>query len=714
MMIISTALMAQNKVVIKERVEIAPKTNLALPSLAVMGSGYTVNIEANWDKPILGRLFVDGYYGVEPFYGVGSISASVKLHPYSTQCGYPHSFDLQLRVAELMPEDIVRATVVITLGGNEIFNVSDASNGSFGGSDIFCQFPHQFEVVPPVDHFDVTITPDTVYSYEYASLKAVAIDIFGQEAPIDQVCLINISAEPSAYFLGPSSVTYFEISGGDLYVGASDEFIQPVQDIIITVSGLGISGTCKLVVKKPSCLVMSVSGKKIQPGEKVGITLMEMDSYGNLTSYPPDQVFSLWMNTDEQYGRLHCISTGGEGSYVYGQQPFEFIAADNIDVDSTVVEISASFGGGGVGSIGVVTKDTLHSGPIMAKRETQPKIIGAAPNEMKRNNVELSIDRLQTQLTKVSARKGNEKQQQKLALGIEQLKARLAYETAKTPAEKKTALASIKQIAKNSSVQEECKSTAEVTITNECPDVIFPPCIDQTSYNEIKIIPLNDFCGDGGQIKEVPPDPQPGEAEGFFIYPQICYNESGKCYGLMIPAISAHLLRCVGDKCCIETIEVNSADDVKDKETALLVIAYLINLEKNIKNVIGNYEKYGASLDYFQKRIDQTKVHSTTGVYLHEENHLTWFFTLFEKTLNKIKAKLPQCTSLPCYNRQQIEDYFAPKINELQNSFKKEFKDNKKDGLKDSEIKSHNIQGKFIEKLINDIRNKFGLNPPKK
>jgi hypothetical protein len=194
-------------------------------------------------------------------------------------------------------------------------------------------------------------------------------------------------------------------------------------------------------------------------------------------------LFSIKMNTDEKYGRLRCISAGEEGSYLYGPQPFEFIAADSIDVNATVVEIEASIstGGGGASSITSGTKDTLsvYVEAIMAIVQMKAKNIGAVPNEMKRKNIELSINKLQVRLNKLIIKKGNEKQQQILAKSIEQFKARLAYETAKTPTEKQNALASMEQMAVLASETAECKSTAEITIKKENR----PPVIEQIAYN---------------------------------------------------------------------------------------------------------------------------------------------------------------------------------------------------------------------------------------
>jgi hypothetical protein len=216
-------------------------------------------------------------------------------------------------------------------------------------------------------------------------------------------------------------------------------------------------------VLNQNCLVTSVSNTKIHPGEKVGITINQLDCLGNPTPIPPDQVIDLWMNTDARYGKLRC--TADSGTSIIGTQPFEFIAADSIDMDSVVVQIQAQldYGGGGASSIGV-GKDTLRSGSIMANVQMKAKNIGDASNEMKKNGLEYTIDRLQSQLNKASAKKGNEKQQQILTKGIEQLKVRLAYQTARTPAAKQSSLAKKQQIAKTSSVQEECNSTASVTI----------------------------------------------------------------------------------------------------------------------------------------------------------------------------------------------------------------------------------------------------------
>jgi hypothetical protein len=71
--------------------------------------------------------------------------------------------------------------VSVTLAGKGIFSGSDGSRGSGGGSDIVCQRPFNFKVFPPVDHIELTATPDTICSYEDAELRAVVIDILARK-----------------------------------------------------------------------------------------------------------------------------------------------------------------------------------------------------------------------------------------------------------------------------------------------------------------------------------------------------------------------------------------------------------------------------------------------------------------------------------------------------------------------------------------------------
>jgi hypothetical protein len=306
-----------------------------------------------------------------------------------------------------------------------------------------------------------------------------------------------------------------------------------------------------------NCFVMSVSSNKIHPGEKVGITIEQVDCLGNLVQFPADQIFSMWMNIDAKYGKLRC--SGSEGSNVFGQQPFEFIAADIIDVDSIVVDIGASLGGGMASSI-KPGNDTLRlSGPLMSSKQV---------TEAKKDAVSKEMNSLQSQLNKETVKKGDENQQDKLSRRLEQFKARLAYRPAKTPAGKQNTLASVKQIAKTSSMQVECNPTASVTIEKKsCEDA--PPCEGPITPPQIT---LKELKGN-----EVSPDPclQPdkhGDFPAGLFRPlsikenpvgpfdvQACFDKQAERWRFSIPSIE---IKVYLDICGCNLIGYKIIDDV--------------------------------------------------------------------------------------------------------------------------------------------------------
>jgi len=77
------------------------------------------------------------------------------------------------------------------------------------------------------------------------------------------------------------------------------------------------------------------------------VTFLQRQFDGTLAPYPSDQMFNVWMNTDESYGTLQS-GWGVQGSWLIGPQPFTFIAADSIAADSAIVQIEAEASSGGV------------------------------------------------------------------------------------------------------------------------------------------------------------------------------------------------------------------------------------------------------------------------------------------------------------------------------------------------------------------------------
>jgi hypothetical protein len=354
-----------------------------------------------------------------------------------------------------------------------------------------------------VDHLVMNVERDSMMFNESTNIRVLAVDKDGNESLLGDDVNITLSASPNTIgtFYPDTVVQYGYLKYGTYYWADKIEPVK-IQDVSITATLNDKSVTGKVVVKRNPCLVMSLSSLKIPPGGKVGITMQQLDCYDNLTDYPSDQLFNIWLNTGENwYGSLHCVTSGDTGTVInYVQQPFEFIAATNID--SAVVEIKAELFAGWSSSINIVTKDTLNgSTSALAKKLTKPVTSTAVPNEMNKPKLALTIERMQTWLDKMNAKQGNEKQKQKLTKKIEILKSQLAYESAKTPTEKQNALASIKQVAMLADEEAKCKQTAQVTITNgDCIRVQFantPLSVGDTTelvfiYSDIRIpVPMN-------------------------------------------------------------------------------------------------------------------------------------------------------------------------------------------------------------------------------
>jgi len=299
----------------------------------------------------------------------------------------------------------------------------------------------------------------------------------------------DMGATPVSYHIGITSgqewgYLYNQMNGqtGDtIDVSADDSWTsfkflaseqKPTQDQHVVLRAWSdnasyIPGTLQIIVKSSSCMLLSISKPMVHPHEIDTITIMKTTLDGNVIPCPANQILSIWMNTDDRFGTLRCPATGKVGSYLIGPQPFEFIANNNFQVDTLVVEIqaSSSTGGGVVASIGIGGKDTLPIfGHNITNKQQKAKKFNAGANEIERKNIELSMKSLQSQLNNVSVKRSDEKQKQKLAIGIEQNKAWLAYETARTPSEKQKAMASMKQAAILAAGESECKATAEIIV----------------------------------------------------------------------------------------------------------------------------------------------------------------------------------------------------------------------------------------------------------
>jgi hypothetical protein len=308
------------------------------------------------------------------------------------------------------------------------------------------------------DHFNVTVDPDSIFYGGYTDITAVAIDNEGNEMPLGDNAIMILSAEPSSTgsFYPSNEVLYWDLRNGYVSYLADQEQSLCTQDVVVTVSGEGASGTANVVVKASPCIVMSTSSDRIHPGESVDITMQQLDCSGNLMPYPADQYFYIWMNSDPKYGKLRDQS-GNEDSFVEGVQPFKFIAADSIDVDTTVVEIEAwawSGGGGASRIAGGGVRDTLGNPPIAS----------ATLNEITRKHANLE-EKLKKRLTEVKA--AARAPLGPVSLGVK-------YKTAQANTKNKLMI--------TSEGATDCRPVVHITITKGEPELVVSPPDDKDLY----------------------------------------------------------------------------------------------------------------------------------------------------------------------------------------------------------------------------------------
>jgi hypothetical protein len=429
------------------------------------------------------------------------------------------------------------------------------------------------------------------------------------------------------------------------------------------------------------------------------------------------------MNTDEKYGRLRCISTGEEGSYLYGPQPFEFIAADSIDVNATVVEIEASVstGGGGASSITSGTKDTITEGTgsmpagLMMKMQASKSeigITGSTQASAKERITTRSMEKLRKRLYAIREKSNNKSQFDRI---IEKIEARLAGTNGVT----KNTIITPKPLAKTGQIVMSyfCElPIAHVTIEKSQ----YPPCNDQTSYDYL--IPQvvndpNDMQGGGGcmpiPLKYEPPSvPQPPED---FIDPVVCYNETQSCVGLMIPNVYAYIPLRIGT-CPTTAIQVETKDDIKDLQTAQFVIAELNNQINRIDEIIKLLGKNSLPLPNGSKIQNFEKVWSRNSIYVHEQQHATWWYLVMRDAINEIKVELPACRpwdEVKDMTTDQIKDTFKPPAWKIVKYFTDAWERINNEHLNDTEKEGHKAQKKYLEKLVESIEKKFNLLPQK-
>ncbi len=224
------------------------------------------------------------------------------------------------------------------------------------------------------DHFSIEPESTMVSAGDTITIRATASTAEGQE---------------ETQLNGQTQVTFYAKDGGSFIIGSGT-----YEDSITVTYDVARSGTIKYldyygilwtgmepinarlevwrtdrpvlrgdttIQAMPLCEVVEITPEEISPGDTSYISLMMKKPDGTLVEYESGQLFDIWMDMEEEYGGLRCISSEEEGTYLTGPQPFEFIAADSLAVDSSIVvriEAWTSYGGGGASSI--AANDTLQ------------------------------------------------------------------------------------------------------------------------------------------------------------------------------------------------------------------------------------------------------------------------------------------------------------------------------------------------------------------
>jgi len=262
--------------------------------------------------------------------------------------------------------------VSLIWNGNRFPNSEDTtvtvSASRFGLSDT-CKVK-LIKMLP--DHFDIEPGSTTVVAGESIAIRAIAKNAEGLEEtlPDEQIKVTFYAPDGGSFIIGSETyddsiiVTYDVARSGAIryldYYGILWTGTEPIDaELEVWRTDRPVLRGDTTILTLPLCEVVEISPEEIGIGDTARISMMMRRPDGTLVPYESGRLFDVWMNKDEKYGRLRCISTGEEGSYINGTQPFEFVAADSLDVDSISVEIEAWTSYGGVAS-SIAANDTLQ------------------------------------------------------------------------------------------------------------------------------------------------------------------------------------------------------------------------------------------------------------------------------------------------------------------------------------------------------------------
>lgn len=206
---------------------------------------------------------------------------------------------------------------------------------------------------------------------------------------------------------------------------ANGENPDTVEQVRVAVSSNNPSfgqDTVTIFVIPSSCPVMQILPKHLAAGDTASIEIKLQGPGDELIAFPPDQLFGIWLYSDVTSGKL-VSSSGEEGEWLFSvPQPFKFIAADSLEMDSVFVEIQAYVGGGISGSVASGTKSSVPTKPgVMLKTQATNTITDAATVSEPKDKTEVLLERLKQRL---NAMKENDPKRSRLSRIVANLEAR--------------------------------------------------------------------------------------------------------------------------------------------------------------------------------------------------------------------------------------------------------------------------------------------------
>ncbi|MFZ1083250.1 MAG: hypothetical protein WAO19_15160 [Candidatus Kryptoniota bacterium] len=221
-----------------------------------------------------------------------------------------------------------------------------------------CMFYEQTAQINLVNTYDCStnewypyspITLRIISGSQYASFHTFDSEA-GEDVKLDSV--VNVGTADSVGDIGP----YY--NGGYYYLVADG--VQPDSGgdwVVVQAESDGMTSIDSLQDFWP--VGVTFTPPKISPGDTATIVVNERNADGTISDFPPGQLFEVGIDSGNAYGTI--LSSGDTAEYFASiPEPFQFIAADSINVDSVEAAVR-------VGEITAIACSTTPGGKSVKK-----------------------------------------------------------------------------------------------------------------------------------------------------------------------------------------------------------------------------------------------------------------------------------------------------------------------------------------------------------